>query len=270
MIVLNDNGRSYAETVGRLSERVADLRTDPRYRTLARPARPDALPRTAHREGGRRRRSRRSSSSSRTRRRSSRSSRRSGSATSARSTATTTNGSSTPCGTPRGSTGPVLVHVLTEKGKGYAPAETDLEKHLHDTSAFDVATGRSAAAQAAVVDAGVLRRGHRPRLPRGRDLIAITAAMPGSTGLLPLAARPSGPGPRRRHRRAARGRPPRPGWPRRADAAHRGLLDLLRAGLRPGQPRRRPARRTRRLLPSTVPASPATTAPATTASSTSR
>src|SRR6056297_4086712 len=33
-IVLNDNGRSYAETVSRLSERVADLRSDPRYRTV--------------------------------------------------------------------------------------------------------------------------------------------------------------------------------------------------------------------------------------------
>jgi 1-deoxy-D-xylulose-5-phosphate synthase len=33
IIVLNDNGRSYAETVSRLSERVADLRTDPRYRS---------------------------------------------------------------------------------------------------------------------------------------------------------------------------------------------------------------------------------------------
>ena len=38
--------------------------------------------------------------------------------------------------------GPVLVHVLTQKGKGYAPAETDPEKKLHDTSAFDIATGR--------------------------------------------------------------------------------------------------------------------------------
>jgi hypothetical protein len=37
----------------------------------------------------------------------------------------------------------VLVHVLTQKGKGYAPAETDPEKKLHDTSAFDIATGRA-------------------------------------------------------------------------------------------------------------------------------
>jgi 1-deoxy-D-xylulose-5-phosphate synthase len=35
----------------------------------------------------------------------------------------------------------VLVHVLTQKGKGYDPAETDREKKLHDTSAFDIATG---------------------------------------------------------------------------------------------------------------------------------
>jgi 1-deoxy-D-xylulose-5-phosphate synthase len=84
----------------------------------------------------------------------------------------------------------VLVHVLTEKGKGYHPAETDLEKHLHDTSAFDIATGQSGVRQAAVLDAGVLRRGHRPRVPPTTDVIAITAAMPGSTGLLPLANPP--------------------------------------------------------------------------------
>jgi 1-deoxy-D-xylulose-5-phosphate synthase len=84
--------------------------------------------------------------------------------------------------------GPVLVHVLTQKGKGYSPAETDREKKLHDTSAFDVATGR-----------GVRKR---PRswtqgfsdtmvalTDEREDIVALTAAMPGSTGLLPVQER---------------------------------------------------------------------------------
>ncbi|MEX0835004.1 MAG: transketolase C-terminal domain-containing protein, partial [Nitriliruptor sp.] len=87
-------------------------------------------------------------------------------------------------------TGPVLVHVLTQKGKGYEPAETDLEMHLHDTSAFDLLAGPgnggvpkprgwTAAFSDAITDLATRRR----------DVIAITAAMPGSTGLLPLAER---------------------------------------------------------------------------------
>jgi 1-deoxy-D-xylulose-5-phosphate synthase len=84
--------------------------------------------------------------------------------------------------------GPVLVHVLTQKGRGYEPAETDPEKCLHDTSAFDVTTGRSVAAKPrswthAFSQALVELADERP------DLVALTAAMPGSTGLLPLAQR---------------------------------------------------------------------------------
>ncbi len=84
--------------------------------------------------------------------------------------------------------GPVLVHVLTEKGKGYEPAETDPEKKLHDTSAFDIATGRSLKDKPrswtqvfseTLVDIADERE----------EVVALTAAMPGSTGLLPLARR---------------------------------------------------------------------------------
>ncbi len=84
--------------------------------------------------------------------------------------------------------GPVLVHVLTQKGKGYAPAETDPEKKLHDTSAFDIATGRGVKSKprswtAAYSDAlGAL-------VDRDERIVAMTAAMPGSTGLLPIAQR---------------------------------------------------------------------------------
>jgi 1-deoxy-D-xylulose-5-phosphate synthase len=37
--------------------------------------------------------------------------------------------------------GPIVVHVLTHKGKGYPPAEDDDEKHLHDTPTFDPVNG---------------------------------------------------------------------------------------------------------------------------------
>ena len=40
-----------------------------------------------------------------------------------------------------GRDGPVVVHVLTRKGEGYPPAETDDEKRLHDIGAFDPETG---------------------------------------------------------------------------------------------------------------------------------
>src|SRR5215211_5641404 len=37
--------------------------------------------------------------------------------------------------------GPIVVHVLTQKGRGYSPAEDDDEKHLHDAPVFDPAVG---------------------------------------------------------------------------------------------------------------------------------
>jgi len=88
----------------------------------------------------------------------------------------------------RDASGPVVVHVVTRKGIGYAPAEEDDEKCLHDISAFDRATGRprtsgtSSYTQAfaeALVDLAA----------RHPEVVAVTAAMPGSTGLLPFAAR---------------------------------------------------------------------------------
>ena len=85
-------------------------------------------------------------------------------------------------------TGPVVVHVLTRKGRGYEPAERDLEKCLHDTAPFDAATGvRNGRAASSYTDAfseALVRiAADRP------DVVAITAAMPGSTGLLAFQAR---------------------------------------------------------------------------------
>ena len=187
IIVLNDNGRSYAETVSRLSQRVADLRSDPRYRSIR--AHLDRvisrLPLVERMTGA-------------------------GveALKSAVAEAPALQSFVEALGVrylgpydghdvaelehalqlAKRSDTPVLVHVLTRKGEGYAPAETDPEKKLHDTSAFDIATGRANGAKPrswtqafseAVLD---LAEQHP-------ELVAITAAMPGSTGLLPLAER---------------------------------------------------------------------------------
>jgi 1-deoxy-D-xylulose-5-phosphate synthase len=83
--------------------------------------------------------------------------------------------------------GPTVVHVLTHKGRGYLPAEDDEEKHLHDAPVFDPAIGPPKAVPTgytqAFADAIVKAGEHNPKL------VAITAAMPGPTGLLPFQAR---------------------------------------------------------------------------------
>ena len=74
--------------------------------------------------------------------------------------------------------GPTVVHVLTQKGRGYAPAENDPIKNLHDTS--EIKEGSyTAAFEEALVKVGETRG----------DVVAITAAMPDSTGLLPFMER---------------------------------------------------------------------------------
>ena len=82
--------------------------------------------------------------------------------------------------------GPIVVHVLTQKGKGYPPAEDDDEKHLHDAPVFDPAVGPPKAVPTgytqAFADAIIKEAELDPRL------VAITAAMPGPTGLLPFQA----------------------------------------------------------------------------------
>ncbi len=86
--------------------------------------------------------------------------------------------------------GPIVVHALTHKGKGYAPAEEDEEQRLHD---FKVATVRengsvpATAPPASYTDA--FTRAILAIAERRNDVVAITAAMPGPTGLLPLQER---------------------------------------------------------------------------------
>jgi 1-deoxy-D-xylulose-5-phosphate synthase len=88
--------------------------------------------------------------------------------------------------------GPVVVHVVTQKGKGYQPAEQDEEKHLHDTSVFNPEIGPQPAdptAPAAPTYTGAFTEAIVKEGDARPDLVAITAAMPGSTGLLPFEER---------------------------------------------------------------------------------
>jgi 1-deoxy-D-xylulose-5-phosphate synthase len=117
--------------------------------------------------------------------------------------------------------GPIVVHVLTQKGRGYAPAEEDDVQRLHDVKAtnqlsLENSVGSSAGVAVggpAVTDSGGVVPGSRPETevdgspPRAATyteaftrallaaadddprVVALTAAMPGPTGLLPFQAR---------------------------------------------------------------------------------
>src|SRR5581483_5748953 len=79
--------------------------------------------------------------------------------------------------------GPILLHVVTQKGKGYGPAEISADKY-HGVVKFDIATGAQAktktnAPSYTKVYAQSLMREAR-KDPR---IVAITAAMPSGTGL---------------------------------------------------------------------------------------
>ncbi|MBX3312786.1 MAG: 1-deoxy-D-xylulose-5-phosphate synthase [Actinobacteria bacterium] len=86
--------------------------------------------------------------------------------------------------------GPVVVHVLTTKGKGYPPAEQDEEKCLHDAGGFNPEIGPQPSGKPAkpsytgAFTEAILKEGESHP-----ELVAITAAMPGSTGLLPFQER---------------------------------------------------------------------------------
>jgi len=83
--------------------------------------------------------------------------------------------------------GPVLIHVVTQKGKGYPPAEAAADKY-HGVNTFDVITGAQAKAKpnapaytAVFADALVQEAGFDEKI------VGVTAAMPAGTGLDKLA-----------------------------------------------------------------------------------
>ncbi|HET9733244.1 MAG TPA: 1-deoxy-D-xylulose-5-phosphate synthase [Acidimicrobiales bacterium] len=81
--------------------------------------------------------------------------------------------------------GPIVVHALTQKGRGYGPAEDDEIQCMHDfkvpapTVAGNPPVSYTDAFSAALVEAG----------ESDKRIVAITAAMPGPTGLLPFQGR---------------------------------------------------------------------------------
>ena len=79
--------------------------------------------------------------------------------------------------------GPILIHVVTQKGKGYAPAESSADKY-HGVTKFDVVTGKQAKPQTnapaytKVFGTALAREGEKDD-----RIVAITAAMPSGTGV---------------------------------------------------------------------------------------
>lgn len=85
--------------------------------------------------------------------------------------------------------GPVLVHVLTTKGKGYKPAETDFYKS-HAISPYKIESSQSLKAVEAVSHPMYTEVFGETLIELGRQdqrLIAVTPAMPGGSGLFPFA-----------------------------------------------------------------------------------
>ena len=80
-------------------------------------------------------------------------------------------------------TGPVLIHVVTKKGKGYPPAEAAADKY-HGVNKFDVITGAQAKAPAnAPSYTKVFAQSLIQEAREDERVVAVTAAMPSGTGL---------------------------------------------------------------------------------------
>ena len=127
--------------------------------------------------------------------------------------------------------GPILVHVVTQKGKGYAPAETSADKY-HGVVKFDVATGAQAKSksQRAAIHKGFRRepdqgsaQGRQDRRDHRGDAVGHRPR--------PVREGISQPLLRRRHRRAARGDLCRRSRHRRLQAVRHDLFHLPAARL---------------------------------------
>ena len=86
----------------------------------------------------------------------------------------------------RSHAGPIIVHVATEKGHGFAPAVNHIADQMHSTGVIDPVTGEELNAAApgwtSVFSEELIKAAHeRP------DIVALTAAMAGPTGLAPFA-----------------------------------------------------------------------------------
>ena len=181
IVILNDNNMSIAPPVGALSAYLARLVSGRTYRSVravgaaARHA-PAAVPGAARQgDGG-------ICPRPRDRRHAVRGARLL--SMSARSTGTISSTCSRCCKNVRDARpGPILVHVVTEKGKGYAPAEASDDKY-HGVVKFDVATGKQAKAKSnAPSYTKVFGESLVKEAAKDARIVAITAAMPSGTGI---------------------------------------------------------------------------------------
>lgn len=79
--------------------------------------------------------------------------------------------------------GPVLLHIVTEKGHGYKPAEESADKY-HGVSKFDVVTGKQHKPKSnAPSYTSVFAKGLIEEAKHDDKIVAVTAAMPGGTGV---------------------------------------------------------------------------------------
>ncbi|MFZ0217437.1 MAG: 1-deoxy-D-xylulose-5-phosphate synthase [Candidatus Dormiibacterota bacterium] len=185
LIVLNDNGRSYAPTVGGLARHLAQLRLDPRYDRLKveidqRLKDLPAIGETAH-EGARRMKE---------------------SVKQLLQPTTVFDGLGLKYAGPadghdlvrlerllrqaRRRSTPSVVHVITEKGRGYGPAIDDTIDKLHQVSPLtDPLTGQPRVADLTYSD--VVGDALLTAATRNPDVVGITAAMGSSTGMLDFA-----------------------------------------------------------------------------------
>ncbi|WP_069298557.1 1-deoxy-D-xylulose-5-phosphate synthase [Neptunicoccus sediminis] len=86
-------------------------------------------------------------------------------------------------------TGPMLIHVLTQKGKGYAPAEESSDKY-HGVAKFDVISGKQKKTPSnAPSYTSVFAQSLIAEAEKDSKVVAVTAAMPDGTGLDKFAAR---------------------------------------------------------------------------------
>ncbi len=82
---------------------------------------------------------------------------------------------------------PVVIHVVTEKGNGYQPAIEDEEDKLHGVGSFDIATGRALKSELKLTD--VAGRALADAAERRPDIVGISAAMVSTAGLREMARR---------------------------------------------------------------------------------
>ena len=78
--------------------------------------------------------------------------------------------------------GPVIVHVLTEKGRGYRPASLHPDR-FHGTGPFDIKTGKPLADKKGLTYTEVFSNTMKDLGRKEKKLVGITAAMPEGTGL---------------------------------------------------------------------------------------